>query len=351
MSCNTNISYSCTNPCAASADNTAECETLPSQIQNFTDAFFGSVVKTEVDGEVVWTLPCSLDVGLPNNPRAEDEGLACYFLRLFQEGIIGLEGPAGEEGAPGADGRNAYTVTLASFVQPSLISPNVTITVAYNPAIALDSYVFIHNSGWYLVTNVDPGGSLSLTCVKLSGGTLAGGTVTAGKIVVLSGYPGSTVIGPTGPTGPSGPTGAAGTSYTTSNDQVNFEDLGGANFDIPLAFAEVDFVGGGAGEAAALLLVAGKYLITCSVDLLWVGVTTPLVVDLELRHQGTGLTLPGSSRKITVNSGGSQNVAVTIAVHYTTGAASYVKLRAQCSVANEAQVVSTRGCINFMRIE
>jgi hypothetical protein len=76
---------------------------LPSQIQNFTQQFFGDVVKTEVDGQVIWSLPCDLDIGLPNNQRGAGEGLACYFLRLSEEGIIGLTGPQGEVtfGAPG----------------------------------------------------------------------------------------------------------------------------------------------------------------------------------------------------------------------------------------------------------
>src|ERR1017187_5408533 len=72
----------CNNPCGHGPHNSARCESLPSQIENFTDQFFGTVVKTEINGVVTLSLRCQLDVGLPGNPRGVDEGLACYFLRL-----------------------------------------------------------------------------------------------------------------------------------------------------------------------------------------------------------------------------------------------------------------------------
>lgn len=146
MSCNTN-------PCRTHQHNTAACESLPSQISNFTAQFFGEVVKTEIDGAVAWSLPCGLETGLPNNPRGSGEGLACYFLRLFEEGIIGLTGPAGIQGTPGCNGFNAYTVTLLSFQQPTLAFPGVQVLTAFNPGILEGSYVFIATSGLYLVNN------------------------------------------------------------------------------------------------------------------------------------------------------------------------------------------------------
>src|SRR6185436_11523721 len=140
MSCgscgdNPNLRHNCEDPCHRSTTNTAACESLPSQISNFTTQFFGVVTKTEVDGAVVWSLPCSLDVGLPANPRGSGEGLACYFLRLFADGIIGLTGPKGDSGTPGTDGRNAYTVTLHSFTQPTSGNPNIQVSTAFNPAV------------------------------------------------------------------------------------------------------------------------------------------------------------------------------------------------------------------------
>jgi len=58
MSCNcdSNPTNNCENPCGVTSTNTAACESLPSQIQNFSDAFFGTVVKTEISGEVTLDL-------------------------------------------------------------------------------------------------------------------------------------------------------------------------------------------------------------------------------------------------------------------------------------------------------
>jgi len=228
---------SCCNPCnAVSETNTAACESLPSQIQNFTDQFFGAVVKTEVDGVVTWSLPCSLDVGLPNNPRASGEGLACYFLRLFEDGIIGLTGPPGPSGADGTAGRNAYTVTLAAFVQPSEASPNVQVITAANPAILDDLYVFIATSGWYLVNEADSSGVLFLTLVRAVSGAPA--VITAGKLVVPSGFPGASVTGPQGPQGSPGATGSPGQSFTATNGA--FSVTSGTNYNTQIAYATVE---------------------------------------------------------------------------------------------------------------
>lgn len=185
--CNNNLSESCNNPCGTGAGNTAQCESLPSQIQNFTDQFFGSVVKTEVNGEVVWSLPCSLDVGLPANPRAVDEGLACYFLRLFRDGIAGLMGPNGTPGTPGANGRDAYTVTSQAFAQPTLNAPLAQIVIIPNRAILEGIGVFIERSGTYKVTNVAPGGIIFVTLVYPSANTPA--VIPAGAVVVPVGIP------------------------------------------------------------------------------------------------------------------------------------------------------------------
>lgn len=102
MSCETSPLENCTscsgqtNPCDKDCtESTATCESLPSALDNFIKHFFGSVVKTLVDGKIQWTLPCDLEEGLPGNPRAENEGLACYFLRLFSDGILSI--PSGTE--------------------------------------------------------------------------------------------------------------------------------------------------------------------------------------------------------------------------------------------------------------
>lgn len=88
MSCtNSGTAASVCSPCGFQGTPDPAAEPLASALENFIVSFYGSVTKTLVDGEIQWTLPCNLDAGLEENPRAEGEGLACYLLRLLQEGV------------------------------------------------------------------------------------------------------------------------------------------------------------------------------------------------------------------------------------------------------------------------
>jgi hypothetical protein len=218
-------------------------------------------VKTEVEGQVVWTLPCNLNVGLPANPRLEDEGLACYFLRLFMDGITGLTGPQGPPGDDGDDGRNAYTVTLLTFLQPSLAAPLVQVKTLYNPCILENLVVFIQNSGWYHVDALDQSGNLWLTLIQPVVGVNVGDAQLAGKLVVPTGPQGASITGPVGPAGPTGPVGPTGGTYTTTNGQT----LGsGSEYALSNVLARVVF---GTIEPEVTLPTAGTYLITATISI------------------------------------------------------------------------------------
>jgi hypothetical protein len=334
------------NPCSPAECNTPECESLNSQINNFTKQFFGEVVKSEVNGEVVWTLPCDLEEGLPNNPRAADEGLACYFIRLFSEGIIGLTGPAGETGPAGTNGFNAYTVTLASFTQPSTGSPNVNVTVLPNPAILEGLYVFIGTSGWYVVNFVDPSGVLHLSLSQAVSGAVAGSTVTAGKLVVPAGHPGIGTTGPTGPQGPQGNQGVAGDTFTTING--GYFDNTGSNYTITTSAAAVDF---STSMAQVLLPDAGKYIVMASADILGLaGAVTSDFVEIKLRNITDSADLDGSLKQITnINSGRKSSMAIIPVPYTTSGANRTIRLYARASSA-QYQVVALRTSITFFRL-
>jgi hypothetical protein len=240
--------------------NTATCENIASQIENFSVHFFGEVTKTEAEGVVTWTLPCNLDVGLENNPRTDGEGLACYFLRLFQDGIMGATGPQGPQGADGTNGRNAFTVTLAGFTQPSLAAPNIQILTSYNPVFVPGLYVFISTSGWYLITAADTVGNLWLTILQGVAG--APGTIPAGKLVIPSGTPGQSIAGPQGPTGPTGPQGTPGNSYTATNEF--YPGTAGTDYRIQLLASQVNFV---TSQPEVTVPEAGIYMLTAIVDI------------------------------------------------------------------------------------
>lgn len=86
------MSCSCsTTPCSCGGCD-ATNEPTASALNNFITEFFGTLTKTCVNNEVVWTLPCDLAVGAPEFPRNSGEGLACYFLRYILENVIQAQG-------------------------------------------------------------------------------------------------------------------------------------------------------------------------------------------------------------------------------------------------------------------
>lgn len=337
--------HSCNgNPCRVSVTNTPECESLPSQIQNFTEQFFGTVIKTETDGVVTWSLPCDLDVGLPNNPRASDEGLACYFLRLFMDGIVGLKGDPGAKGDAGTDGKNAFTVTLGSFAQPTLANPNIQVLTSYNPAFMIGEYVFIATSGWYVITTADVSGTLFLTLTKELPG--ASGTITAGKLVVLAGYPGANGVGTQGPQGEKGDTGATGDSFTSVNGTY-FAPVG-VDFQLPVTYTAVNFIN---SSPAILLTSAGNYLFTVVADV--VGLPSVALTDnafLKLRNVSAASDIGGSEHQISNMVDTERKQIVLSCIVTTTTANQTVQLFGKSTTANKIAVVALNTSISYVRL-
>lgn len=183
-------------------------ETLQSQLDNFVLNFFGTVTKTDTaPGVVSWELPCDLDVGLTTSTRGVDEGVSCYFLRLFREEIAKLAGPKGAAGSPGLAGYSGYTVSLNSFVQPTTASPFV-LRALLNPVIKENEIVYVSRSGWYQVLWIDDVGNLTLSLIQPMLG--ASGTIAAGRVVVPVGPKGANQTGPVGFLGQRGDKGATG---------------------------------------------------------------------------------------------------------------------------------------------
>ena len=360
----------CDNPCVIAEHNTVQCESLPSRVENFTKNFFGDVVRTEVNGQVVWSLPCGLDVGLPANPRGLDEGLACYFLRLFNDGIVGLQGEPGAAGQTGAAGHNAYTVTLASFVTPAP-GHSVTVQTLYNPGILNLSYVFVDTSGWYQVTGTTISGLLTLTLLIAAPGS---GITPAGKLVVPSGQPGQSIPGPKGApggvgatggvgaqgaTGSSGKQGPAGNSFLTNNGYIT--GFGGSDFTVPTnggSFTTVNFgvlnpnpLAG--TDFAFVATVPGTYVILVNFDVVNGGASNAEGVQLRLWNSSTGLILPGGAtlvRPIDIAaevSGTMASVAVTTLTNNQV-----IQVQASCTGnANTMVIQAARSTLTFFQIQ
>lgn len=333
------------NPCKTTQTNTAECESLPSQIQNFTDQFFGTVTKTEVDGVVGWLLPCNLDVGLPNNPRADGEGLACYFLRLFDEGIIGLTGPQGEAGEDGSAGNDAYTVTLASFEQPTLDNPAVTIRTAYNPAIVEGLNIFVATSGWYQVDTTNVNGYINVTLTKAVTG--ATGTITAGKLVVPAGYPGASVTGPQGIQGPQGEQGEPGESLTEENGQ--FQVNSGTDYALQVTSTAVAFT---TSTPSFVLPDAGTYLLSFTAELVGqAGVLDNDIATVKLFNTSIAADVPGSTqRKNFISDTEIVSVSWT-GIYQTDGPSKTIALYGDCTTSDKVKVTAARTTMSYVRVE
>ncbi len=307
--CNNGNSDNC-NPCQACPTNSADCETLPSALENFVQHFFGSVTKTEVNGEVAWTLPCDLDVGLENNPRGDDEGLACYFLRLFRDGLVGLTGPKGDTGSAGLDGHNAYTISTTSFNAPSTAAPQVQFNVIPSAVIHEGQTIFIPGCGWLTVTDVFQNETVFASLVEAVSSPLA--VVPPGSLVLPTGPRGVSIkgdkgdtgntgltgpqgaTGATGPTGATGATGPAGVAATSSNALLT----GGAtDYTMTAAYAKVDF---GVTDLEAVIATPGTYLFVVSVLAIndTTGANRPW--DFKLFNATTAADVPNSETTMRV---------------------------------------------------
>lgn len=199
---------SCGNPCREGPKNTAAHETLASKVLNFSEQFFGEVVKTEVEGAVRWSLPCALDVGLPGAIRGPTEPLGCYLLRLFQDGITGPVGATGIQGASGANGNSSYTLSLSAFLVPP-VGQMVTANFLFNPALVPGVTLYDAGSGWYLIVARNGTGTLTLQVEELVADPSP--TVAANTLFVVSGAAGAPgLIGVSGVLGNPGHQGGLG---------------------------------------------------------------------------------------------------------------------------------------------
>ena len=60
-------------------------ESVPSLISNLTYALYGTITKSVVNGQIIWTTQCdpSSTATINGFPRNDGEGLLCYLLRFF----------------------------------------------------------------------------------------------------------------------------------------------------------------------------------------------------------------------------------------------------------------------------
>ena len=123
MSCQSSSTPCSCEPCQTQCDPAHE--PLPSTIDNFVTQFFGEVTKTCVDGQIVWSLPCNLDTGIPGYPRQEGEGLACYFKRVLNELFVqyGMLGTMAFQNANAVDITGGAITGMPTPTNPTDVAP------------------------------------------------------------------------------------------------------------------------------------------------------------------------------------------------------------------------------------
>lgn len=285
----------CGNPCSG---HKAPAETT---LDIFTQQFFGPVVKTDDGhGNVTWSLPCGLDVGIPSNPRGVGEGLACYFLRLFNESLIANTGPQGPQGVPGADGSNAYSVVLHSFNQPTLNNPTVTVTIQPNPFIINGLTVAIDTSGIYTVVATTGASVLLMLLTPFPG---APAVIPAGKLIVPAGATGPQGItgaqgiqGVTGPQGVVGPQGAQGpqgnAGVDASLNTAQFSQTPGITFTMPQNSYAI--IGGLSTFVQLQLTQGGTYLFIANATVQGSATSAGNSLNFKLNNQTSTVDVAGA---------------------------------------------------------
>jgi len=166
-------------------------------------------------------------------------------LRLFQDGIVGEQGPPGDTGQAGTNGVDAYTVVLAPFATPSLEHPYVQIVSRLNANIVTGENIFIESSGWYNVVGTDGTGVLFCNLIARLSDAVA--IVPVGALIVPAGQTGVGTKGETGDKGIKGDQGIQGPKGLPGNDAVSVTQNNGFFFTTTgndynlLAFADEDF--------------------------------------------------------------------------------------------------------------
>lgn len=192
MSCSCNC-----NPCSCTATCDAENEPLSSALNNFIVSFFGTLTKSCVNNQVVWTLPCDLDVGDASFPRTPGEGIACYFLRFITTFEAAQQFSVGNKGYRSTALTNGNIVLFRTIdvinqdFTGTLTGP-VDITISSNGALVGDEF-YISFTGLVItaVNNIEITSDATSLLLVSSPGTLTGYlkavyTGTAWKLTLTS---------------------------------------------------------------------------------------------------------------------------------------------------------------------
>jgi hypothetical protein len=134
-------------------------------------------------------IPCIPCNGQNPNPPAP----AC------NAGPPGEQGPPGQNGLNGSNGVNAYTLTTASFEQPS-VSTNITVSVGNTSWMVQGQILFMSVGGFYQVASIITSTSVALTNLGYPENAVPTTIIASAQGVVPSGPQGASgeITGPAG---------------------------------------------------------------------------------------------------------------------------------------------------------
>lgn len=135
------------NPC-----NEVTCdasnEPLASALNNFITSFYGSLTKTCVNNQVVWVLPCDLDTGITGYPRIAGEGLACYFLRVFNAIAVAVKIQVTENDT--TPGNLSEKITAGTEISLDVLNPGGDEELEINYDLPVPSSISASDIDWSL---------------------------------------------------------------------------------------------------------------------------------------------------------------------------------------------------------
>jgi len=168
-------------------------ESVPSQIDNLTNALYGAITKTVQGGRVIWNIPCdpTLSSSINGIPRNTNEGLLCYIMRALNltiptDGFVTVNGTQTLANktltAPVINGGsvNSPTINTATINTATINNLTATGTLAL-PSGSITTSMIANGS----IIDIDISASAAIANGKLAGNPVS--TNTASTIVLRDG--------------------------------------------------------------------------------------------------------------------------------------------------------------------
>jgi len=164
-------------------------ESVPSQIDNLTNALYGAITKTVQGGRVIWNIPCdpTLSSSINGIPRNTNEGLLCYIMRALNltiptDGFVTVNGtqtlanktltaPVINGGSVNSTTINSPTINTATINTATINNLTATGTLAL-PSGSITTSMIANGS----IIDIDISASAAIATSKLAPVTATGST-------------------------------------------------------------------------------------------------------------------------------------------------------------------------------